>query len=165
MSQWNSSCSKVCVCLAVCGRALSWIRTVPRAAVLNNLTKTSKCGTVGISIDGRVARHEINMGQTFFTFRTAHVHTAHFLFHFIKLSKCGFQAKHFAPQPANQQKTFNLKVKQSSRLRLQDFTHEGDKFVSHTHRPPLPPPQEVFLVLISVRSRVGRKDYVNDKFQ
>ena len=26
-----------------------------------SLTKTSKCSTVGISTDGRVARHEINM--------------------------------------------------------------------------------------------------------
>ena len=39
--------------------------------------------------------------------------------------------------------------------------HEGGKVVSPTHRPPLPP-QEIFLVLISVR---GRKDYVNEKFQ
>jgi hypothetical protein len=37
---------------------------------------------------------------------------------------------------------------------------EGGKVVSHTHRPPLP--QEILLVLISVRDR---KDYVNEKFQ
>ena len=24
MSQWNASCNKVCVCLAVCGRAFHW---------------------------------------------------------------------------------------------------------------------------------------------
>jgi hypothetical protein len=39
---------------------------------------------------------------------------------------------------------------------------EGGKVVSPTHRPPLPP-QEIFLVFISVRG--GRKDYVNEKFQ
>ena len=32
--------------------------------------------------------------------------------------------------------------------------HEGGKFVSPTHRPPLPPPQEVFLVPIFVRGWV-----------
>jgi len=39
------------------------------------------------------------------------------------------------------------------RLRLQisrQSAHEGGKVVSPTHRPPLPP-QEIFLVLISVR--------------
>ena len=46
--------------------------------------------------------------------------------------------------------------------------NEGGKVVSPTHRPPLP--QEIFLVLISVRaestpgSQCGRKDYVNEKF-
>ena len=29
--------------------------------------------------------------------------------------------------------------------------HEGDKVVSPAHRPLLPPPHEIFLVLISVR--------------
>ena len=33
------------------------------AAVLNSLTKMSKCSTVGISIDGCVAGHETNMGK------------------------------------------------------------------------------------------------------
>ena len=33
-------------------------------------------------------------------------------------------------------------------------THEGGKVVSPTHRPPLPPPQEIFLVPISVRGWV-----------
>ena len=28
--------------------------------------------------------------------------------------------------------------------------HDGGKFVSLRHRPPLPPPQEIFLALISV---------------
>ena len=32
--------------------------------------------------------------------------------------------------------------------------HEGDKVVSRTHRPPLPP-QEIFLVLISVRGSIN----------
>ena len=32
--------------------------------------------------------------------------------------------------------------------------HEGGKVVSPTHRPPLPPPKELFLVLISVRGYV-----------
>jgi hypothetical protein len=59
----------------------------------------------------------------------------------------------------------------SRRLRLPDFlrqpAHEGGKVVSPTHRPPLP--QEIFLVLISVRGWVDpgpqcdRKDYVNGK--
>ena len=31
-----------------------------------------------------------------------------------------------------------------------ESAHEGGKVVSHTHRPPLPP-QEILLVLISVR--------------
>jgi hypothetical protein len=42
--------------------------------------------------------------------------------------------------------------KGSTRLRLPDFkkiAHEGGKVVSPTHRAPLP--QEIFLVLISVR--------------
>jgi hypothetical protein len=40
----------------------------------------------------------------------------------------------------------------SRRMRLPDLrqsAHEGGKFVSPTHRPPLP--QEIFVVLISVR--------------
>jgi hypothetical protein len=43
--------------------------------------------------------------------------------------------------------------------------HEGCKFVSPTHRPPLRPRGE-FLVLIRVRgSYWDRTDYVNEKFQ
>ena len=37
------------------------VRVCASAAVLNSLTKTSKCSTVGISIDGCVAGHEINV--------------------------------------------------------------------------------------------------------
>jgi hypothetical protein len=45
----------------------------------------------------------------------------------------------------------------SRRLRLPEFkksVHEGGRVVSHTHRPPLPPPppQEIYLVHISLRS-------------
>jgi hypothetical protein len=56
----------------------------------------------------------------------------------------------------------------SRRLRLQS-AHEGGKFVSPTHWPPFP--QELFLVHIYVRgwvdhrAIVGRKVYVNEKFQ
>ena len=38
----------------------------------------------------------------------------------------------------------------SRRFKLPDLSHEGGKVVSPTHRPPLPP-QEIYLVLISVR--------------
>ena len=34
MSQWNCSCSKACVCRAVCGRALSCNRIIPRENLL-----------------------------------------------------------------------------------------------------------------------------------
>ena len=33
MSQWNCSCSRVCVCQAVCGRALSCNKTIPRKSL------------------------------------------------------------------------------------------------------------------------------------
>ena len=51
---------------------------------------------------------------------------------------------------------------------LRQSAHEGSKVVSPTHRQPLVP-QEIFLVLISVRVNprvtVQPKDYVNKKFQ
>jgi hypothetical protein len=53
----------------------------------------------------------------------------------------------------------------SRRLRIQDFlrqsAHEGGKVVSPKHRPPLP--QEIYLVLISVRDWVDPKAIVRSE--
>jgi len=73
------------------------------------------------------------------------------------------------------QRFFGLKVKQSHyrRLRLPDFKTVGTRRWKgcQPYAPAICTPQEIFLVLIYVRSWVnqvpqcGRTDYVNEKFQ
>ena len=52
-----------------------------------------------------------------------------------------------------------LQQAEASRISRQSV-HEGGKFVSPTHRPPLPPSQEISLVLISVRDSVDHRTIV-----
>ena len=62
MSEWNSSGSKACVCRAVCGRALSCNRTIPRESLplrQDNLRshRPAENNTSHLTVGGILNRH------------------------------------------------------------------------------------------------------------
>ena len=67
ISQWNCSHNKACVCRAVCGRALSCIRTIPRESLskIFHLQKTNNISQLtGFSIGTAMARAFSAEGHT-----------------------------------------------------------------------------------------------------